>query len=208
MLPLIQFDDKESDLLYNTEIFPLKRQVTQKIYVLFEQIKTRLKDTEQHKQFTFPSGTDNTTGKISQGENYLSFPWVILDFPKLFNKQDIFAFRTLFWFGHYFSFSLVLSGRSAEFYLAAILKNRNLISGRFLYFSTHEDPWQHGITEENSLLFDEIGDDYLKKQVQEHGYLKITGRIDSTDGEEIYRKVEEMYIAILKTLSGSTNPDH
>ena len=208
MLPLIQFDDKESDLLYNTELFPLKRQVNQKIYVLFEQIKMRLKDTEEHKQFIFPPGTDSATGKISQGENYLSFPWVILDFPKLFNKEDIFAFRTLFWYGHYFSFSLVLGGKSADFYLSSIIKNRNFISGRSLYFSTHEDPWQHAITEENSLLLDEIGDNYLEKQVQEYGYLKITGRIHSTDSEEIYRKVEELYFSFLKTLSGSANSHH
>ncbi len=208
MLTPIQFDDKESDLMFNRELFPLKRQVNQKLYTLFEQIKTSLKDTVQHKQFIFPSGTDSETGKISQGENFQAYPWVMLDFPKLFSKQDIFAFRTLFWYGHYFSFSLVLGGRSAEYYLPIFIKNKNTIFGRSLYFSTHEDPWQHDITSENSHLLDEIADDHIKKLVQQNGYLKITGRIQSNDTGEICKQVEEFYITMLKTLSGGTDTNH
>lgn len=208
MLPLIQFDVKESDLLFNTELFPLKRQVNQKIYILFEQIKLKLKDTEQHKQFIFPTGTDSETGKISQGENYLSFPWVMLDFPKLFNKEDIFSFRTLFWYGHYFSFSLVLGGISAEIYLPLILKNRDYLKNMGLYFSIHEDPWQHDINAENSQLLEQTDDLSIEKQVLEHGFVKITRKIQSFDTEEISKNVEEMYVSMLKTLSGSTNSDH
>lgn len=208
MQKLIQFDDKESDLMYNTELFPLKRQVNQKIYTLFEQIKSGLKDTAQHKQFIFPTGTDSETGKISQGENYLSYPWVILDFPKLFNKHEIFAFRTLFWYGHYFSFSLVLAGTVAEFYIANIIRNRNLLKGRSLYFSIHEDAWQHVISEENCLLLDNMSDQMIQNHLKDRSYLKISGKISSFDAKEIYSKVEELYIIFLNTLSGSTDTNH
>ncbi len=135
MQKLIQFDVKESDLMYNTELFPLKRQVNQKIYTLFEQIKSGLKDTAQHKQFIFPTGTDSETGKISQGENYLSYPWVILDFPKLFNKHEIFAFRTLFWYGH----CLLYTSDAADERSSVDLGGRRIIKKK--KNNTHSHPY-------------------------------------------------------------------
>lgn len=194
--------------MYNMEVFPLKRQINQKIYALFEQLKLQLKDTEQHKQFIFPPGTDNSTGKISQGENYDSFPWVMLDFPKLFNKQEIFAFRTLFWYGHYFSFSLVLAGGVAAYFLPQIIKGRSILNGKGLFFTKFDDPWQHAITAENCLPVENVTDEQFAKHVKEYGFLKIAAKINSADPEEILTNAEKFYSIFLTLLSGGTYSDH
>lgn len=203
----MQFDKNESDLLFNTELFPLKRRVNQKLYVLFEQIKMRLKDTKEHKQFIFPQGTDSETGKISQGENYQSYPWVMLDFPKLFNKEEIFAFRTLFWYGHYFSCSLLLSGTCAVFYLPQILKNRALLTGSAICIATHKDPWQHEVNEEVCVPQENLTDAEIITFAEEKGFIKFTVKFISTNPAEIEKKVLENYIKLLEVL-GSANADH
>jgi hypothetical protein len=48
--------------------------------------------------------------KISKGENYKGFPYVIMDYPALFSKDNVFALRTMFWWGNFFSITLHLSG--------------------------------------------------------------------------------------------------
>src|SRR5271169_1886033 len=40
--------------------------------------------------------------KISRGEQYKGMPWVMLDYPRVFGKEDVCAIRTMFWWGHYF----------------------------------------------------------------------------------------------------------
>ena len=41
--------------------------------------------------------------KISKGENYNGFPYVIMDYPATFSKENIFALRTMFWWGNFIS---------------------------------------------------------------------------------------------------------
>src|SRR5580698_8612281 len=41
-----------------------------------------------------------TEPKISKGENYKGLPYVILDYPRSFGKENIFAIRTFFWWGN------------------------------------------------------------------------------------------------------------
>ncbi|MCC6759941.1 MAG: hypothetical protein IT252_01935 [Chitinophagaceae bacterium] len=52
--------------------------------------------------------------KISKGEQYEQMPWVMLDYPRCFDKQGNFAIRSFFWWGHHFSIRLQLSGEYAS----------------------------------------------------------------------------------------------
>ena len=60
--------------------------------------------------------------KISKGENYNGFPYIILDFPSTFSKENIFAVRTMFWWGNFISITLHLKGSYKNMYAANILK--------------------------------------------------------------------------------------
>ena len=55
--------------------------------------------------------------KISRGEQYQGFPYVILDYPRIFSSADVFAIRCFFWWGHFFSITLHLKGKYATQYL-------------------------------------------------------------------------------------------
>ena len=55
-----------------------------------------------------PPETDTIKGQIVRGENHKGFPFISLDMPQMFSKTQMFTFRTLFWWGHYLIFSLIL----------------------------------------------------------------------------------------------------
>jgi len=76
--------------------------------------------------------------RISKGENYKGLPWVVLDYPRCFGRDDVLAVRTLFWWGHYFSVTLHLKGSYKEMFLPVIRDHLPLLgaAGFFIGVST------------------------------------------------------------------------
>ena len=68
------------------------------------------------------AGRPGVEPKISKGEKYKGLPWVMLDYPRIFGKEDIMAIGTRFWWGHYFSVTLHLKGGYLRTYLPVILR--------------------------------------------------------------------------------------
>ena len=69
--------------------------------VVFARTEQLLKDTAIGSQFAFPANCHLASGKTSRGENLLGYPWMVHDYPRLINRDEIF-FRTQCWFGHGF----------------------------------------------------------------------------------------------------------
>lgn len=77
--------------------------------------------------------------KISRGENYLGFPYVMMDLPASFEKENVFVVRTMFWWGHCFSIMLHLSGSRKDIFAAEFLER----APHELFIASGEDEWQH-----------------------------------------------------------------
>ncbi|MBC8173108.1 MAG: hypothetical protein H7X71_04305 [Chitinophagales bacterium] len=194
------FSHREKQLLYDTEIFLLKRSATEKLYSVFGNMVTALKDTAIHKQFPFPAGIDSTTGKISKGENYLGYPYVVLDFPKLFGKENIFCYRSMFWFGHYFSFSLLLGGHALKHFEEAFFRNSSAFNGHEIYFSVFKDPWGHAVSDPYYVLIDTLKKDKIIQHIEENNYLKLTYRNMFSDPGDIITCATNTYNLFLGSL--------
>ncbi|HEY6901247.1 MAG TPA: hypothetical protein VI233_11410, partial [Puia sp.] len=65
-------------------------------------------------------GAQGASPKISKGENYKGLPYVMLDYPRLFGREDVLAIRTFFWWGHGFSVTLHLKGEYRQQYLPVL----------------------------------------------------------------------------------------
>ncbi|MBC8047336.1 MAG: hypothetical protein H7Y00_11115 [Fimbriimonadaceae bacterium] len=194
------FTNREKEILYDTEIFPLKRTATEKLYSIFGNLSTALKDTPIHKQFVFPPGTDTTTGKISKGENHLGYPYVILDFPKLFDKENLFAYRSMFWFGHYFSFSLLIGGDIMKQYTNHFFKNVESLHSSEIFFSIHQDPWGHTVKDPYYVLIDTLKTAQLKQMIFDNNYIKITQRNTLIEPGEIINNGVTNYDRMMRCL--------
>ena len=108
--------------------------------------------------------------KISKGENYNGFPYVIMDYPATFSKENIFALRTMFWWGNFFSITLHLKGTYKKMYAAKILAN--LKNENDFYISFGEDEWQHHFGDDNFKKISSLTND-LKIQIENRNFFKI-----------------------------------
>jgi hypothetical protein len=106
----------EIALLSNPTFFEQKRNATEKLKRLMEQLRLAFLEEIRPNDLLAPVATDFLKGQIAKGENYEGYPYVMLDFPKHFGKESIFTFRTLFWFGHALIFSVILAGAHLEVY--------------------------------------------------------------------------------------------
>jgi len=88
-------------------------------------------------------GGPRSEPKISRGENYKGLPWVILDYPRVFGKEDIFAIRTMFWWGHAFSMTLHLRGRYKEVFITAIREHAAELAAAGFQVGRSDEEWRH-----------------------------------------------------------------
>ena len=89
--------------------------------------------------------------KMSRGEKYLSLPWVMLDYPAVFGKRDVFALRTMFWWGNLFSVTLHVSGSYKDAFGSQILKQLTKQADIPFYYCIGADEWAHHFETSNYL---------------------------------------------------------
>jgi hypothetical protein len=110
------FTPEELALICDPTPFELKHAATQKLKALMERIRETYLRYVQPQHTLCPEQTDFSRGQIAKGENYEGYPYVMLDFPKFYGQGEIFTYRTMFWYGHYFIFSLILAGTHLQTY--------------------------------------------------------------------------------------------
>ena len=135
--------------------------------------------------------------KISKGENYRGFPFVIMDYPAAFERDHIFALRTMFWWGHFISITLHLSGR----YKNAFAENI-FVHGRKMPFFivAGEEEWEHHFEEDNFKLFSSLTLEEIEAVSQKH-YLKIALRYELQDWNRMQELLPVGYREVAKLLS-------
>jgi len=90
--------------------------------------------------------------KISRGENYQGLPYVVLDQPRLFGKEDILAIRTMFWWGHYFMVTLHLKGAMQERFAGGLELYAKELAAAGFHIATSGDEWRHELEGDNYRL--------------------------------------------------------
>src|ERR1700748_624599 len=90
-----------------------------------------------------PGGPYPTSPKVSRGENYKGLPWIVLDYPRIFGREDVLAVRTLFWWGHYFSVTLHLRESHKDALLPSLRARLPLLADAGFHICVSEDEWRH-----------------------------------------------------------------
>ena len=89
------------------------------------------------------AGSSLGSPKISKGENYQGLPYVMLDYPRLFGREDVLAIRTFFWWGHSFSVTVHLKGTYRERYLPVLQQRWAELAAAGFHVGISEDEWRH-----------------------------------------------------------------
>ncbi|WP_299455446.1 hypothetical protein [uncultured Microscilla sp.] len=172
------FSSKELNYLQDTDFLLTKHQITTKVHQLLENTQTQLKAVVADLGFDFPEAVDITQGKISKGEQYQQLPYLVLDYPKLFSRADVFAFRTMCWWGNEFSCTLMLAEKSWHLHRAAIAHHLpKLTPAHNWYIGVNTTPWEHHFGEDNCLPLANFNPEQLQQHLQKMPFLKLSRKL-------------------------------
>ncbi len=161
---------KDLEMISHVEVFLNKPAILKKV----ENRLTKLKDAMVIELLScahqLPSGTNIEKGQIARGENHNGFPFLSLDIPQNFSKSEMYTFRTLFWWGHYLGFSMILKGDKLNTYFQRLATNCMESSFLDIYLSIAQNPWEWRmdkkyfipVSEHQTLVDQSTSLDYMK----------------------------------------------
>jgi hypothetical protein len=187
---------EELSLLKNAEILLLKNTALARI----QDCLTRF----QHALDTYSKGIndlsnllpESSTTKLSKGENYKGLPYVVLDYRAHYTKTNIFAFRTLFWWGYFFSFSLHLQGTFLENFRTNLLANSAKLTASDFYICIYETPWQYDFTDKNYVKISELNNIELTALLSSKSFIKIAHKINLDE----FNKLDEIGVSTFEKM--------
>jgi len=192
--------DGEKQLMANTGWILTKRKIIDTITLLFGQLAEEMQQliSTQHKHL--PDAVIHSTAKIAKGENYLQLPYVILDYPRCFDKEHIFAIRTMFWWGNFFSCSLQLSGKYKATFVELLQQNAVVIQQQNLYICINQDEWQHHFEADNYIAANAITEEKLQALLSQQHFIKVAAKFELHQWNEIDVLLEKSFSAMLQLL--------
>jgi hypothetical protein len=138
----LPFTPDEVKLISDAEFFRAKARIMKKVRGMLEEVYTGLLEDVKMVELSAPGGFDPRKFQFVKGEHLDDFPYQYLDFPKHFEGDNKFTFRSLFWWGHHFIFAFILEGEGLLRYKQNLVNRYHLVAGRDLYLSLGPSPWE------------------------------------------------------------------
>jgi len=189
----MQLSQEELKIIRDVDFLLTKISAIDKIAKLFETTRTHLELVVREPGSFCPPESILKEGKISKGENYRNLPYLVLDYPAFFSKDDIFAFRTMFWWGHFFSFTLHLQGKYLAMFRGSIIDKLDTFNHQGTYVSVGDTPWEYHYAPDNYARINQID----ARQIAEVGFLKISKKIDLDQWSLVPELAKHFFISCL-----------
>src|SRR6187200_969888 len=125
--PKIQLSQEELRMVQDTHWLLTKNKILEKVYAIFGELSEELRAAIVKADIPFKEEILLISPKISKGENYNGLPYVMLDYPRRFGKEEVMAIRTMFWWGNFISITWHLKGKYKDYYHTRIKENRELL---------------------------------------------------------------------------------
>ena len=190
---------REIEVISDTEFLITKRAAINKIDELLSQTQKKISKNFKSSTLPFPSKDEFSNGKISRGENYRGLPFLVLDYPAMFSKENIFAFRTMFYWGNFFSVTLHIQDESLDYYREFILNDFNNLLNKNIYISVGKTPWEYHYGLDNYALLTEKHKDSINRC----SFLKLSQKIEIKD----WQQVPEFAVDFFETIIGILVPE-
>jgi hypothetical protein len=193
----ISLSPSEFELVTNTEIILTKNRVLQKIQDSLghlgnrEQHFVEINHLSQLQEFSIGP-------KISKGENYVGLPYIILDYPRYSNGEDLFFIRHMFWWGHFFSSTLQVKGKCKNELIQGIQENKMNDVANSYFIGIQKDPWQHHFEPDNYKMISTVNHEELQQISDRQEYIKIATKWPLGDYNTINDLLFESWNYLLK----------
>lgn len=181
----IRLSGEEQLLVCNGDWILTKNRVLDQVSSFLADLQEEQADWIREKAPILPGSVLDVSAKVSKGEQYLGLPYRVLDFPRCFGPSAIFAIRTFFWWGHYFSVTLHLAGHWKKETENSLISSFSAIKDENLYICTGTDPWQHHFTDDYYLPIRSLNHVTWEKIILEQPFIKLSTRQELTAWEQM-----------------------
>lgn len=192
-----QLDSKELSIVVDAEWILHKNRIIEKVFHLFGSLQEAMAADRVISTFPVEAAL---SPKISKGENYQGLPYVILDYPRLFSRDNIFACRTFFWWGRFFSTTVHLAGDFLVPHRATLLASREVLAADNWFVCVQDDPWQHHFEASNFLTIASLKPEQWESLVQKP-FVKLAKRYELQEWEKIIDNAVAAYAPLLELLN-------
>lgn len=127
------FTEDELRLIGDAQFFRHKARIMKKVRALLDGLYVELQRDVAGVDLLAPPSFDLKKCQFVKGEHLEDYPYQYLDFPKHFEGDEKFTFRSLFWWGHHFAFAMIVEG-------ARLLQYKQ--NGKDLHLSLSPTPWE------------------------------------------------------------------
>ncbi|MEM6802794.1 MAG: hypothetical protein AAF696_15400, partial [Bacteroidota bacterium] len=175
-----QLNPEEFGVFADRKFMPLKQSVWKKLEGSLSVLADRELELIQDYEALLEIELNRPMPKISRGENYHSYSYRVLDYPRLLEKDHMFLFRCMLLWGHPIGFHLILSGKFQEAYAEKLvlgLKEKKME----VYYAAQDSPW---IWEKDAKGL-ELVDSNSGLQIHDRSFFKLSTFLPIGD----YRKI-------------------
>lgn len=194
----IQFSEEESALLQNAEWLLTKNRIISLIYALMGEWSMKMRSQEEPLKRSLPDAVFLAGPKISKGESYLGLPYVVLDQPRFFGKEDIFALRTFFWWGNAWTISLHLKGTYKSWIEGYSEEELQALSNLGFFIDYNGDEWDHNWIRHSGVGLKELTKKELSQLIPTAPFIKIGRTIPLRNWENWASEIEAIQNRLLR----------
>ncbi len=173
----IRLSPTEMELVMNAECILTKNSILKKVNDLLNQLQMQQREYLHGLDDKLPEKVLRSSPKISRGDNYNGFPWLVLDYPKHFDRSTIFAIRVMFLWGNFFSITLHLAGDYKMALEKKIIAALPVLKEQQFYCCINEEQWEHHFENNNYLPVVDISAAHFEKIVGSNSFIKLAKKI-------------------------------
>ena len=195
----IRLSPEEEALVATADWILTKNNVLQKIKQLLLVLQSNQQSLLQPLN-SLPGEVLKSSPKISRGENYKGLPWLVLDYPRYFNKEEVFAIRTLFWWGNFFSITLHLSGSYKAKYQTKIIGSFEALQKEKFSVCINEDQWEHHFETNNYIPVHDLTGSQYNEIIVKRAFIKLAKKIPLEQWNDVEKKLLDIFGQLINSL--------
>ncbi len=197
----IRLSQNELELINNADFILTKNAILKKVNQLLAGLQFKQQQYAERCSSRLPDKIFRSTPKISKGENYRGLPYLILDYPKCFEQENIFAIRTMFWWGNFFSITLHLSGINKKEAEGKLIASFNILKEKQYLYCINNNQWEHHFERGNYILLRELNKVDFENAVRDKYFIKLAYKFPLQQWDEAEQILLDCFKEIIEILA-------
>ncbi len=192
--------DSELMFVQDRQFILAKQHIISVVFDMFSSLSENLQPVLKSGLVKLPGEMLYAVPKIYKGEQYINFPYVMMDYPAVFSKESIIAIRHMFWWSNFFSVTLHVSGLYKKDFQQRIINNVEL-DNQELYVCVNDNQWQHHFEDNNYVLVSSKNAKEITSIFEKQSFLKIAMRFPISDWKNMLINLENGSLILIKLLA-------